>query len=364
MILWFLPAIMILGIATSYTDIKKGKVKNKHLIFALIYGLIAYSILILINLGEVRIGYLIELIIMSILSLIIGFVIWHVGLWTAGDAKLFFTYSFLLPLSVYKYGYMPYFASTNILINTFVPMFLFLFIILLFKTNLKQKLFFLKKSFKPKQIFPLAVFLFAFGWLINLLFFFVKIPPDYFLMIFILFLLITIFEKITSLSMFKIIIAIGILRFFFDTSIYSITFLKGFLFILLLFIILRFFVISMGFYFFTREVDIKLLKKGMIPAEILYEEKDKYKKQDIIFYSFLNYLTEKTKKRKYLFEPTSEGLTEKEVKKLKKLEKKLGFEHLKIQQTIPFAPYMFFGVLLTIISQGNAFIFLRLLIPF
>jgi len=364
MILWFLPAILILGIITSYTDIKEGKIKNKHILFALIYGVIAYSILVFINLGQIRIGYFVELIIMCVLSLVVGFIIWHVGLWTSGDAKLFFAYSLLIPLSVYKYGHILYFSSTNILVNTFVPMFLFLFVLLLFKTSFKQKVLFLKKSFIPKQIMYLAIFLFAFGWLINILFRFAKIPPNYFIMIFALFLLMMLFERITFLSLLQVTIVIGILRFIFDSSIYSLTFLKELLFLVLVFIILRFFVIHMGFYFFTKEMDIKLLKQGMVPAEAVYEEKGKYKKQELIFYSLFGYLIEKTKKRKYLFEPTSEGLTEEAVKKLKKLEKKLGFEHLRIQQTIPFAPFMFFGVLLTIILKGNAFVVIRLLLPF
>ncbi|MCG2718331.1 MAG: hypothetical protein L6408_05795 [Nanoarchaeota archaeon] len=356
MILWFLPVILALGILTSYTDIKHGKVKNKHLFFALLYGIIAYTIIIFINLGYVRIDYFTELTINCTFALVVGFIIWYVGLWTAGDAKLFFTYSFLIPLSTYRYGYVPYFSSTNILINTLIPMFLFLLAVLLFKTSLRQKAYFFKNAFKPKRVLQLVIFLFAFGWIITLLFCLFKIPPDYFLMILILFIFMTLLEKVVSINIFKIVIVISILRFALDRSIYSIEFLYWFLFMVLMFVILRFFVISMGFHIFTKEVDIALLQKGMIPAEGVYKEKDRYKKQAFRFYTLLNYLSEKTKKRDYLFESTSEGLTEKDVKKLKNLEKKLGFEHLRVQQTIPFAPYMFLGVLLTIIFQGNAFL--------
>lgn len=362
---WFLPGIILLGILTTYTDLKEGKIKNKHIIMALAYSFITYSILIFLSLGTIRAGYFIELLIMCFLSLIIGFIVWYAGLWTAGDAKLFLAYSSLVPLSVYKYGHIPYFDSTNILINTFIPIFLFLFIILLFRTELKQKLFFLKKAFMPKPILEVAIFLFAFGWLIKVLFYFIKLPSNYFLVIFVLFLLMTFLEKLTSLNPLKLTIIIGVLRLIFDYhSIFSLTFLTEFLSLLLAFVLLRFFILHIGFYFLTKEMDIKLLKPRMVPAEAVYEEKGRYKKEELIFYSLFSYMEEQTRKRKYLIGPTSEGLTEENVIKLKRLEKKLGFEHIRIQQTTPFAPYMFFGALLTIALKGNAFIAIRFLLPF
>ena len=47
----------------------------------------------------------------------------------------------------------------------------------------------------------------------------------------------------------------------------------------------------------------------------------------------------------YLLNSSVEGLTEKDIKLLKKL----SVPHIKIQQTIPFAPFMFFGALIIII---------------
>ena len=117
----------------------------------------------------------------------------------------------------------------------------------------------------------------------------------------------------------------------------------------------------MGYDLLSKHVDIKLLKKGMIPLEKVYMEGSKYKKEDILHFSLLSYMQEKTKKRDYLFEPEAEGLTEKDVKKLKSLEDELGFEHLRVAQTMPFAPYLFIGTLLTLLFQGNLFITLRLL---
>lgn len=352
MLYWFLPAIILFGVITTYTDLKEGRIKNKHILLALAYSFIAYTILIIINLSTIRIGYFIEFLIMCALSLITGFIIWYIGLWTAGDAKLFLAYSALIPLSVYKYGHIPYFDSTNILINTFIPVSLYLFLTLMFKTNIQQKLLFLKQTLQPKEVFNLAVSLFAFLWGINLLFKIINFPIGYFFGIFLVFIIITLFEKIFFTKTFKLTIAISILRLILDPSIYSFYFIKQFLLILGAFIFLRFLIIRTGFYFLTEEVDIELLKEGMMPAETVYKENGKYKKQRLILFSLFSYIQENMKKKNYLFDPT-QPLTKNDVNKIQKLKRKLRFKHLGVQQTLPFAPFLFFGVLLTLLAQGN-----------
>lgn len=352
---WFLPAILILGVITTYTDLKGGKIRNKHVIIALAYSFTAYMILIFSNVNTIRAGYFIELLIMCTFSLVTGFILWYTGLWTAGDAKLFFAFATLIPLSVYKHGHIPYFDSTNILINTFIPVFLYLSLLLMLKTNLKQKIFFLKESIRPREVLELAVFLFAFTWAMELVFKAANLPMDYFAIVSLLFVITIILEKTTSVSLPKIILITSILRIMFDPSIYSFEFVKRFVLIIALFILLRFFVIRMSFYSLTKEVDIKLLKKGMIPAEAVYVEGGKYKKQESMFFGLFTYLGERTRQRNYLFHPT-EPLNEKNINNLKRLGKELGFEHLRIQQIVPFAPFLFIGVLLTLLVQGNIFV--------
>ena len=41
LIYWFLPMILLLGIVTSYEDIKFGKIRNKWIILALAYSIAA-----------------------------------------------------------------------------------------------------------------------------------------------------------------------------------------------------------------------------------------------------------------------------------------------------------------------------------
>ena len=58
-----------------------------------------------------------------------------------------------------------------------------------------------------------------------------------------------------------------------------------------------------------------------------------------------------------LFEPSSDGLTKEDVLKIKWLHKhkKVEFNKIKIYQTLPFAPFLFLGALLTILF-GESFI--------
>ncbi len=357
MILWFLPAILFLGFITSYTDIKEGKIKNKHLIIALIYSAIVYFILTCQANGQVRMSYFIELGVMSLISLTAGFVMWHIGIWTAGDAKLFSAYSLVVPLSTYKYGHIPYFDSLNLLINTFLPIFLFLLGVLLFKTSLKQKSKFIKKAVEPKTILMVSLSLFALLWVMNLVtkLFNFQIPSI--IVIPILFIILMILEEVKIFKLIYITAGISILRLVLDHSVYSLAFVKEFLWFIFLFLILRFFIIRMGFHIFTKEVDIDLLEEGMTPAEAIYLERGEYKKKRFMFFSLFEQVDMAIKKN-YLFNP-AEALSKEDVIELKKVSKKLGFEHLRIQQTLPFAPFLFFGILLTIGIQGNLFAFLE-----
>ncbi len=54
------------------------------------------------------------------------------------------------------------------------------------------------------------------------------------------------------------------------------------------------------------------------------------------------------------------SLKENDIKKLQELDRndKLNFKTVKISKSLPFAPFMFFGLLITYISHGNALIYL------
>jgi Flp pilus assembly protein protease CpaA len=363
MINLMIPIILFLGIITSYTDIKNNKVKNKHLLIVILLFLIVN--IIYFNLGILSIEY-IQLISNFIIAFIVGYLLWHVAIWTSGDAKLFIVYSLLLPFSIYQNSYVPFFPSIVILINTFVPFFIFYFLNVLIFASKKDKLLALKNSLNIKKIMMLVVALFSLLWLINLLSGVLgRINPlyslllsNYFIVILVIFILMEILQRTLSMNFIKLAIVISVLRLFFDKTIYSLDFVKMFVLMILIFIFARFFILQLTHKIYVKYIDIHLLRAGMIPAERVFIRKKKYYKEPLLFYSLFSYLKQPI--RDDVFDVSSEGLTSRDCRKLRMLkrEEKIKFDHLKVYQTLPFAVFLFVGVLITILVNGNLFIFI------
>ena len=71
-------------------------------------------------------NYFLDVAINSLISLAVAYILWHFELWAAGDAKLFFVFSFLLPLKYYSSGAFPHFPALALLLNVFTFAFIFL----------------------------------------------------------------------------------------------------------------------------------------------------------------------------------------------------------------------------------------------
>lgn len=147
----FLPVLFFIGLITSYEDIKYGKIRNKWIRFGLFWGLFVIAFFFLWYLIAAPVtrffffnvlgrpegspapvftvypSYLLNVLLNSALSLFITFLMWRQRAWAAGDAKLFFIYSLLLPLGYYQKAYLPLFPSFALMINIFIPAILFLF---------------------------------------------------------------------------------------------------------------------------------------------------------------------------------------------------------------------------------------------
>jgi hypothetical protein len=128
----FLPIILFIGVITSYQDFQSGKIKNKWILFGLVCGMgIWISLLVWSQIvpfvshyfatpmGFILPSYILKVLINSLISLLVGYLLWYFDLWAAGDAKLFFVFSLLLPLKYYFRSAMPYFPSVVLLINVF-----------------------------------------------------------------------------------------------------------------------------------------------------------------------------------------------------------------------------------------------------
>ena len=354
----FLPAIIALGIITSYEDLKYGKIRNKYIIIALIYALIVnlgFIMYLEIMGGEINYYYVGELISSILLSLMLGFFIWYSRFWTAGDAKLYISYTALMPLSVYNFGYIKYMPSLTILINTFIPLSLLYSVKILSKTSFKAKKVVFKEIFRIKSFFTYLIFIFVILWIPKLLVYHLNIEISFIEVMVIVLLFSSFLRILFKKNILIILIIICILRLVLDRSIYSSQFLKEFALFLLILIVFKTFFVELGKIVFSEKVKVKNLKKGMVLLDKIYKDKSNYKieRKNV---SEKRMRTKNTpKQRNYVFKQTGDGLTKQDIKKIKKLytQKKLNFSNLSINKITPFAHYMFIGVLITLFFRGN-----------
>jgi hypothetical protein len=150
---FFLPAIFLIGIVTSYQDVKYGKIKNKWIVPGLVWGLGIYSALYswiflgkyLIFLPEasshISYTYLNHALINALISFAVGYASWYFDMWSAGDAKLFFLFCFLLPLTHYSRSYLAIYPSLALILNIFIPVLIYLLLhnLYLFFGDLSKK---------------------------------------------------------------------------------------------------------------------------------------------------------------------------------------------------------------------------------
>jgi len=148
----FLPLLFFISLVISYEDVKYGKVRNRWILLGLIWGLAVISFFFIwyfiaspvshffyfnilkLSTGSlapvftVSLSYLGKCLVNFSIALIIAFLMWRFKAWAAGDAKLFMVYSLLIPLKYYWKSYLAYFPSFVLLINIFIPIFIYLLI--------------------------------------------------------------------------------------------------------------------------------------------------------------------------------------------------------------------------------------------
>jgi len=351
MIEFFLPGIIALGLITSYEDIKYGKIRNKWILLALAYAIIVNLFIIFypsFNIG-INTHYTHELFTNLLFSVIIGFGAWYFKLWTAGDGKLFITFSALIPLSIYELGYIEYTPSFTLLMNIFIFALIIMIFYLLYKSRLKEikeaSFGFFKDLFNIKKLFTTIVYLFTIYWFIEILLSLFKIK-NYFLIILTTILAYNYIKKKTKKGFIFFAIAISLLRLVIDKSVYSSNFLVIFSILIILWEIidsfLNFSISRLISNVFSREIEVDKLKQGMVLSEFIQQDGNNYlKKVKSAFYAD-NFLDEE-----------SEGLTQEQIEKIKSTD----IKKIRVSQMISFAPFIFIGVLITLIAKGNIIIF-------
>ncbi|MCX5792344.1 MAG: hypothetical protein NTY45_09055 [Elusimicrobia bacterium] len=131
--LTLLPALALVCSATSFSDLREGKIRNKALLAAIAWALTVYVWLSVSRffIPDLTAGivanslfggswgrFLLYTGMNALSALVCGFLLFHFDLWSAGDAKLFFVLALLLPLKYYFRHYLPVFPAFNLFLNT------------------------------------------------------------------------------------------------------------------------------------------------------------------------------------------------------------------------------------------------------
>jgi hypothetical protein len=169
-----LVPIAFIAVYTVRDDLRHGRIFNRRVLQGLAMGVAAY--LLLLGAEHVPVpawlcsgppaGGDLHWGLVAIqnlgLGLGVGILLWLLGVWAAGDAKLFAVYAFLLPPAVYTRSYLDMFPALPLLINVFA--FAFFFLILdLARTGIPAVLSVLRDGKKRSEAVKAAP-----GWLLRL----------------------------------------------------------------------------------------------------------------------------------------------------------------------------------------------------
>lgn len=389
----FVIGVLYLGIVTSYTDIKHGKIRNKHLLSGIYIALFLNILLIVRSLfltGNIDFNFYKYYLINIVFVFIVSVGLWKINIFTAGDAKLFFVMDLLVPPNFVNFNLKYIFYSMIFFINVFCVLF-FYFIFEIFK---KVKLEHLKKSLKKalvlKNILNLALFVFVFVWIFSYLP--QNISTNVFISLGIMFFVYAMIDVFVGEEKIKFFVVLALVRLVLDfDQLQTVAFWKQYVLLSFGLLFLRFLLLRLGYYIFTKEVKLIDLKEGMkLAVDFVCLEKtskgfiiqgneemskilrNKGKFRNIYFdvkdLDFFHIFSSRNIKNRYNFldiELDSSGsLTKDAMKKFHKgiIDNKFLFAELRVFEEMYFAPFIFLGFLLSIIIQTSIFTFLRFFI--
>lgn len=359
--LFFLPAIFFIGIVTSYEDIKFSKIKRKWIGRGLIYPLLGYlllyffSILRVVDYRGINYSYIQEFLINGFISIAIAYLFWKLGIWAAGDAKLFIVYTLLIPLDYYSKSYFPYFPSFALLLNIFIPLFLFVLIIAFLRLiniaickliNYRRNILISIKDGYQKIISKIKNdWRDILGTLVSYVVIFLGLQilmsklhlNPIWIIISILIISRLIFKGIKN-NFILLLIGIILLTYFGYEIIYHRNVLKLIFIFKNLIRLLLIFGVANGIlnlyikYTQVRKIDIHSLKPKMLLGD---EGIKQFQKEFRDFQDAIGTIY-------------PDGLSENQVELIKKIYIEKGYNTIEVYRTFPFAIWMFFGVILTL----------------
>jgi hypothetical protein len=161
---FFLPMIIIVGVATSYEDTRGRGIRNRWIVLSLAYSIAAMAIIVvwlLASGSDIIYGYFLDYAVNLTIALGFGFVLWKFRIWAAGDGKLFFAYASLIPLSSYSIGYVSVFPSFILFINSLVIAFFYVVAALIADTSCRKKIAAIKETLRPRSLAKAIISLFG-----------------------------------------------------------------------------------------------------------------------------------------------------------------------------------------------------------
>ena len=349
----------------SYTDLKTRRIHN----------LCSFGLLYIGTLSQLMAWYLGTTTPLYLLGLFFGsgliaFAFYWFGVFSPGDAKLFWGLCLIFPISLFKnlsgtLGFAPLVLALNIILPYSIGVLGYLGFKFIFMANKLELLrCFVRSNFQKATLiegvfnlllfigigFGLASVLRRIGW-----------EPDRLLHLVFVLITFTLFEKLLSLlpktPVYDTLIGSVCLWLAIRASPSLPVFLASFGFLLityfLVFFVAKQLVLSLASEMLDSRVDVNRLQPGMILAEQIVQMPGsdgtiRYGKQQVEFSS--------SRGENIVISPDPAGLTTEEITGLKQLAAVGAFaefgNEIKVQPAVRFAPIISVGVLLTILCQG------------
>lgn len=308
----------------SYTDLKRGIIQNKLTFSLFAVGILGHLILD----GS---AIVIPLLSSILLIFAMGYGFWYLGGWSAGDAKEFLFLAALLPRypsslqSFFNPGLGPYPFVVTIFANTFLAIFPFILFWGIYTSFKQARLNLLLEPLKNfRQIGINAALFTAAVLLVSLL----GVSAVFTIP------LVLIGYKLQNRL--KAAASIAIVTLFIIQTQEVLIVLKNFAGIFLVILLFRLFWNSISVvrkHALEETVSVGELNEGMVPSEEIYIGEDK-------------------------IENRARGLSMDEIERLKALQKQGTIEEIRVKKTIPFAPVILIGLLISL-SIGDLMMVVR-----
>jgi hypothetical protein len=228
-----------------------------------------------------------------------------------------------------------------------VPAFAALFVFALARTTKAQKLLALKKTFGARNIISVAIVMFSLYLLIEMITAFFALQLDFFLAALLLFVVISVVSRFITkkIEMFFGVLAVLLAALNWQL-VFTIDFALGFVWLLIIVLVLLFFVLHLGISAFGRSVKIAELKEGMVLLEDIVENNNVLEKRSRFAPSLINIFA--GMQQKHALSGALSGLTWRDIGKIKiaNADGRAKFSSVLVQETLPFAPILFLGAIL------------------